>query len=604
MKATIIVYFVLASIIGANAALPPDYKGKPFEDSVYKGGPQVIPGKVECAYYDQGGEGVAYHDTDPVNNGSGKLNQEKMHQRPHATPYHWNFRTHEAVDVSYTTDFADFNHNQNLVAPATNQFYIGWTENGEWCNYTVDVKKAGTYKIVALYGNEPNSFKFSVNNKPACECKLPLHTGSFHKWNKAEVGSIVFSETGLQLLTLHYNKGNNFAWFEFALIENVQDWPQWRGVNRDGKVAGFTAPATWPTNLTRKWQAAVGKGDSSPVLAGEKLYAFGRREADEVLLCLDASSGKTLWEANYPAGRVVTGPPARHPGPRSTPVISEGKICTLGVGVVLSCFDTDKGALLWRKQSTNDYLGASTKSDASMSPIVVDGSCIVHVGGGTNGAVIAFDLASGEPKWKSDGDGPANSSPVVMNVGGKKHLVTLTAKNMIGLDLANGKLLSQLPFEATQGNNTTPIVDGSMVYFTGQGKGLFAVKIEQQVEGFAATPIWTNKQAGSRFTTPVLKDGLLYGYNNSFFCASSQTGETLWTDTVKRGQSAAMLDAGSVILALTLNGEFTAFKPGNKEYSELARIKVSSSETWAHPVVSGKRIYVKDSEMVSLWSFE
>ena len=118
-----------------------------------------------------------------------------------------------------------------------------------------------------------------------------------------------------------------------------------------------------------------------------------------------------------------------------------------------------------------------------------------------------------------------------------------------------------VPFEAVQGNNTTPLVDGSTVFYTGQGKGLFAMKIEPQGGGFAATPLWTNTQLGTRFTTPVLKEGLLYGYNGGFFCASAQTGATLWTDATKRGQSAAMLDAGSVILALTLNGELAAFKP-------------------------------------------
>ena len=205
--------------LGCHAAMPPDYQGKPFEDSVYKGGPQVIPGKVECAYFDLGGEGVAYHDTDATNNGNGVLNQQKNHQRPHATPYHWNFRTNEGVDISYTKDFADFNHNQNMVSPPTNQFYIGWTADGEWCHYTVKVKKAGTYKIIALYGNETNVFQFSINRKPACECKFPVPTGSMHKWNQAEVGTITFSEAGLQLLTLHYHKGNNFAWFQFEPVE-------------------------------------------------------------------------------------------------------------------------------------------------------------------------------------------------------------------------------------------------------------------------------------------------------------------------------------------------------------------------------------------------
>ena len=384
----------------------------------------------------------------------------------------------------------------------------------------------------------------------------------------------------------------------------AQDWPQWRGANRDGKVIGFGAPTVWPTNLTQKWSVPVGKGDASPILVGERLYAFGRQEADEVVLCLEATSGKTLWEARYPAGRVVTGPAARHPGPRSTPAFAGGKVCSLGVGGVLSCFDAAKGTLLWRKQTSDDYLGASTRSDSSMSPLVVDGACIVHVGEGTNGSVIAFDLASGAPKWNWVGDGPANSSPVVMRVGGKQTLVSLTAKHLVGLDLADGKLLWQVRFEAEQGNNTTPVVDGQTVIYTGQGKGLLALKIEPQGEGFAATPLWTNRAVGARFTTPILQDGLLYGFNGAFFCASAKTGETLWADTAARGRSAALVDAGSVILALTVNGELTAFKPGGQQYTELARIKVASTETWAHPVVAGKRIFVRDGDTVALWTME
>ena len=97
---------------------------------------------------------------------------------------------------------------------------------------------------------------------------------------------------------------------------------------------------------------------------------------------------------------------------------------------------------------------------------------------------------------------------------------------------------------------------------------------------------------------------MLYGYNGSFFCASAQTGATLWKDSVNRGQSAAMLDAGSVIIALTLSGELTAFKPGNTAYNELARIKVADAETWAHPVVAGNMVFVKEAEAVSLWTID
>ena len=122
--------------------------------------------------------------------------------------------------------------------------------------------------------------------------------------------------------------------------------------------------------------------------------------------------------------------------------------------------------------------------------------------------------------------------------------------------------------------------------------------------GFAAVPLWTNTQLGARFTTPVLKDGLLFGYHNHLFCADAQTGATLWADSTNRGNSAAVVDAGEVVLALCVNSELVAFKPSSKEYVELARIKVADSETWAHPVVSGKRLFVRDRENVALWVFD
>lgn len=207
------------ALLPGQLFIPIDYQGQPFSDAFHLNGPQVIPGKLECALYDLGVEGVAYHDFEIENRGSGGLNLQPTHQRPHATPYEWEFRKNEGVDVSYTKDFADFNHTNNYYIPEVNQFYIGWTEDNEWINYTVDVKVAGTYKIDALYANSDATISFDVDQKPASTCKLPLSTGNFHYWNKAEIGTITFAEAGLHLLTFHYNKGNNFAYFEFTLVD-------------------------------------------------------------------------------------------------------------------------------------------------------------------------------------------------------------------------------------------------------------------------------------------------------------------------------------------------------------------------------------------------
>ena len=220
--AVYLVAFVCAPTL--TASVPAGYRGQPFADEFHKAGPPAIPGIVQCALYDLGGEGVAYHDADAINHGSGELNQQPGHQRVHAAAYIWNFRRDEGVDVSFVKDWADLNHT-NLVTPHINQFYIGWTTNGEWCNYTVDVKSPGTYRIKALYAFQANPITFDLNGKPAAVCKLPVATASFHHWNFAEIGTITFAETGLQLLTFHYGLGNNFAYFEFEKSQSLDPAP-------------------------------------------------------------------------------------------------------------------------------------------------------------------------------------------------------------------------------------------------------------------------------------------------------------------------------------------------------------------------------------------
>jgi hypothetical protein len=224
-KLMIVSVLFITSRCLAQSQIPEGYKGKPFHDTAYVAGPQIIPGRVELAYYDLGGEGVGYHDTTPENEGS-KLNHEVhdygSHWRPGITAYTAFFREKEGVDISYTKDWADFNH-PNKVDPKVNQLYIGWEDDGEWTNYTVNVIKPAKYRIITIYGYKDNGSELWINNKFAAKLLLPEDTGNWHYWTQATVGEIVFQKSGLNLLTLKYNKGSNLAYLDFLLLEPLNN---------------------------------------------------------------------------------------------------------------------------------------------------------------------------------------------------------------------------------------------------------------------------------------------------------------------------------------------------------------------------------------------
>ena len=384
----------------------------------------------------------------------------------------------------------------------------------------------------------------------------------------------------------------------------AQDWPQWRGANRDGKASGFTAPKEWPKELTQKWKVTVGLGDASPAVVGNKLYVFARQGTDESIRCLDATTGKELWSEKYDATQ-VSGPAGQHSGPRSSPAVADGKVVTLGVGGVLSCVDAEKGKLLWRK---DDFSGKWPRFYTASSPIITDGLCIAQLGGESSGGIVAYDVTSGDQKWKWTGDGTAYASPVILTVDGTKMVVTLTAKKIVGLGVADGKLLWEAPFPV-QGmayNAATPIVEGQTVIYAGSGRGTKAVKVEKTGDGFAAKELWSNPDNGVQFDSPVLKGGQIYGVSQKgvLFCLDAQSGKTLWTTELGGRGFGSIVDAGSALLALTPKGELTVFEPNGKEYKKLTGYKVTETETYAYPVPAGKGLFVKDKDAVAFWAVD
>lgn len=459
----------------------------------------------------------------------------------------------------------------------------------------------------------------------------------------------------------------------FAFSTAAQDWPEWRGAGRNSKAAGFTAPKSWPKELTQTWKVVVGDGVATPSLAGDKLYVFAMEEGGEILRCLNAADGTEIWRDKYSA-LGASGPASWFAGPRSSPTVTDGKVVTLGVRGMLSCLDAAKGTVLWRK---DDFKGATPRFQTSSSPLVEGGLCVAQLGAAENGGIVACDLASGDEQWRWSGDGPSYASPVLLIVGGVKLMVAATDKKIVVLSLKDGKVAWETDF-AVQGrgyNATTPVVDGQTVIYTGSNRGATAVKFSMEGGTLMAKELWKNSDNSVAFNSPVLKGGLLYAISgkNDFFCINADDGKTLWTAPFSKEAAAAdvsttgarpaegaapavtnpatsaprispvvtnvetaggsnrvetagrpggtgggrggggrggrgggmgygsIVDAGSVLLALTPASQLVVFEPGAKEFKEVARIKVADSPTYAYPVVSGNRIYVKDQNSVTLW---
>ena len=273
----------------------------------------------------------------------------------------------------------------------------------------------------------------------------------------------------------------------FSLSAGAGDWPQFRGPGRDNKVVGFAVPSAWPKELKKEWKITVGEADGAPVLAGDKLYVFTRVKDDEVVRCLDANSGKEVWTDKNPVGDVQLKGDTGHPGPRNSPAVGNGKVCTFGIGGRLSCYDAAGGKLAWRKDTNGTPM-----FHTATSPLIADGLCILHIGssgkGGGKGELVAYDVATGNEKWKLPGDGPGYGSPVVATIKGVKQVVEQTDANLIGVGFDDGKLLWKTPLVVGRYQTGTPIIDGDTVICAGT-----AFTIEKSGDTFETKRLWRSE---------------------------------------------------------------------------------------------------------------
>ena len=387
------------------------------------------------------------------------------------------------------------------------------------------------------------------------------------------------------------------------------DWPQWRGPARDGLIAGLAPRTSWPESLKPAWKLTVGVGHSSPVVVGDRVFQFSRIGDDEIVQALDLASGKSVWRQSYAVPYTMNMAAMSHgKGPKSTPLVDGGRIFTLGISGILSAFDAATGRVLWRKEFGAQFKETSPLFGAATSPVIDQGRLIVYVGGNGNGALTAFNPATGAVLWAFKGDGPAYASAIAAELAGVRQVVTLSDSNLVGVSADKGELLWKLPFTTEYVQNAvSPVVRGDLVIYTGLEHSVKAVRIAKTGTAFAVQPVWENPEVASYMSSPVVAGDRVYGLSHKkkgqFYCLDALTGKTIWLSEGRQGDNAALLAGGGALFLLTTESELLVANAAGASFSVLKRYSVAASPTWAHPVVLGEGVLVKDAESLAFLKF-
>ena len=397
-----------------------------------------------------------------------------------------------------------------------------------------------------------------------------------------------------------------------AMSRPAQGWSQWRGRDRDGVVHDVAVPDNWPEQLYRRWQVEVGTGHATPVVAGSWIYVHTRSEEsnEEVVSALQLSDGQVVWQHKYPTPyRMHPAARAFGKGPVSTPVVAKGRLFTLGKTGMLSCYESETGRLLWQNDFSGQFAVKFPLYGTGMSPMIDSNKLIVHLGGPSEGSLMALDPVTGESIWTLEGDGPSYVSPIVVELEGQRQLVTQTEAQVIGVAVDSGKLLWRLPLKSEFDQNVvTPVVHGDMLIFSALHHPLFAVRLSRDGDSWTTQELWNNPSASLYMSTPVFIGNRLFGMSHrrkgQFFALDVNTGETIWASEGREGQNAAFLVVGNVLVILTEEAEMMLVEADATKLAPIRRYTVANSQTWAHPVLTSEGFLIKDLSGLALWAID
>jgi len=394
--------------------------------------------------------------------------------------------------------------------------------------------------------------------------------------------------------------------FAGVVVLHAADWPQWRGVNRDGHAAAATALSSLPKEIKPVWKLPIGPGFSAPVVANGKLVCLDEQNGNEVAHCVEAATGKPVWST--PFSEAAGDEWGR--GPRGTPFIDGDRVYVQSMSGEFRCLNFADGKVVWGFSFQKYGITFSTKMAEGTASRrgnngsgVVDGDSVFVPVGAKGASIVAFDKRTGTELWKQGDDEAAYSSFVVATLAGTKQLVAFTAEALTGLDLKTGDVLWRVPFRtAAKRHAATPVVVGDTVTVNSQTIGLVCTRVAKNGGAWTATEAWANKPLTINLATPVFVDGHFYSYGpirtKDYVCVNAATGELKWRQSgfgIGKDQTdyASSIAVGKNILILTYDGQLVLIAANPERYTELARVQVCG-KTWSHPAFVNGRLYVRD----------
>lgn len=380
------------------------------------------------------------------------------------------------------------------------------------------------------------------------------------------------------------------------------DWPQWRGVERNGISTETGLLQEWPKEgPALRWKATdIGSGYSSPTIVEGKVYLQTTKGDKEAAICLDEATGKKVWSTEF--GTVGPNQGPQYPGTRATPTIDGGQLYCLASNGELACMDRLTGSLKWKKHLRTDFEGKPGMWVYSES-VLIDGDHLICTPGGATATLAALNKANGDVVWRCavpGGDTAEYASIMIVQNGATKQYVQFLRKGVIGVDAATGKFLWRYAKTVDVGANIlTPVVSGNKVFTSGSRTGGAVIEVVADGESSKANEIYFNKAITPSIGGAVLVDKHLYcTTSQALICVEFETGKVKWSER-SVGAAAICYADGRLYVRGFKSGEVALVAPSPDSYQEKSRFKQpdrSKIDAWPHPVVANGGLFLRDQE--------